>query len=260
MSKPPDIEAVLLDIDGVLHAGEEAVSGAVEALDALAGREIPHRFITNTSTRTPRQLADKLQAIGLDIPADRIFSAVTATQRYLAKQGHSRPMLVVDEGLHDLFNVDDPEPENPDAVVIGDIGPRWDHALLNRLFAALMQGAELVAMHRNRFWQAGHGLALDIGCYVAGLEYAADIEATVVGKPNAAFFQLAAADMEVDPTRCVMVGDDIESDVGGAQNAGMRGVLVQTGKYRNAAVQRSRVRPDATLPSIADLPAWLDKA
>lgn len=241
MNEANDIEAVLLDIDGVLHVGEDPVSGAAETLQALAARGIPHRFITNTSTRTPRQLADKLQAIGLDIAEERLFSAVTATQRYLAQRGHTRPMLVVNEGLHGLFDVDDTDPDRPNCVVIGDIGPRWDHRLLNRIFSTLMEGAELIAMHRNRCWQTENGLALDIGCYVAGLEYAANIEATVVGKPNATFFQLAAADMQVNPTRCVMVGDDIESDVGGAQNAGMRGLLVQTGKYRDAAVQASRV-------------------
>lgn len=232
----------------------------MDTLRALTARGIPHRFITNTSTRTPQELASKLGEIGLDIPEAALFSAVTATQRYLQQRGLTRPLLVTDPGLHALFGVDDPQPAEPDCVVIGDIGPRWDHALLNRLFSSLMDGAELVAMHRNRFWQTADALVLDIGCYVAGLEYAANVEATVVGKPNATFFQLAAADMGLDPAHCVMIGDDIESDVGGAQHAGMRGLLVQTGKYRDSAVQPSQVRPDAVLPSIAALPSWLDSA
>lgn len=253
-----EIRGVLLDIDGVLHVGAQPIDGAVETLHALETRGIPHRFITNTTTRTPHQLAAKLAEMGLKVAEEALFSAATATQRYLEQRGHTRPMLVVDPSLYVLFGVDDPQPAEPDCVVIGDIGPCWDHALLNRLFSSLMQGAELVAMHRNRFWQTADDLELDIGCYVAGLEYAANVEATVVGKPNATFFQLAAADMGVDPACCVMVGDDIESDVGGAQNAGMRGLLVHTGKYRDSAVQRSQVRPDAVLPSIAELPAWLD--
>lgn len=248
---------VLLDIDGVLHVGNEAVDGATEVLQWLRAREVPHRFITNTSTRTAEALAEQLGGMGLDVTADQIFSAVTATQRYLQDRGHQRPLLIVNDTVRAAFSKADSDPEDPDCVVIGDIGPRWDHALLDRLFRALMQGAELIAMHRNRYWQRAEGLCLDIGCYVAGLEYAAQVEATVVGKPNAAFFQLAAADMALDPAQCLMVGDDIDSDVAGAQAAGIRALLVQTGKYRDTALQRAAVTPDAVLPSIAALPDWL---
>ncbi|MHA7835581.1 MAG: TIGR01458 family HAD-type hydrolase, partial [Algiphilus sp.] len=250
----------LLDIDGVLHVGDTPVDGAVEALQWLRRQDIPHRFITNTSTRTPETLANTLSGMGIEVSADQLFSAVTATQRYLTQRGHRHPLLVLDDAVRASFGADDNEPDAPDCVVIGDIGSRWDHALLGRLFQALMQGAELIAMHRNRYWQSAEGLSLDIGCYVAGLEYAAQVEATVIGKPNATFFALAAADMARTPAQCVMVGDDIDSDIGGAQAAGMRGLLVQTGKYREDASQRASVTPEAVLPSIAALPDWLQSA
>ncbi|WP_420426429.1 TIGR01458 family HAD-type hydrolase [Algiphilus sp.] len=257
MHQDSDHPGILLDIDGVLHVGSAPIDGAVDTLQWLRSQGIPHRFITNTTTRTAESLADTLSGMGIEVSPDQLFSAVTATQRYLAQRGHRHPLLVVDDAVRESFGVDDRDPDDPDCVVIGDIGPRWDHALLGRLFQALMQGAELIAMHRNRYWQSAEGLSLDIGCYVAGLEYAAQIRATVIGKPNEAFFALAAEDMERTPAQCIMVGDDIDSDVGGAQTAGMRGLLVQTGKYRDTTLQRTAVKPDAVLPSIAALPDWL---
>jgi ribonucleotide monophosphatase NagD (HAD superfamily) len=98
---------------------------------------------------------------------------------------------------------------------------------------------------------------LDSGAFVAGLEYAAGIEAEVVGKPTAAYFEAALAELGVPPAEAVMVGDDVESDVGGAKAVGMRGVLVRTGKFRKDALEGADPKPDAVLDSIADLPGYL---
>jgi HAD superfamily hydrolase (TIGR01458 family) len=120
-----------------------------------------------------------------------------------------------------------------------------------------MNGAKLVAMHRNKYWQTENGLRMDIGAFVAGLEYVAGCEAMVIGKPSQEFFKLAIQSLGLPTPNVAMIGDDIEADVGGAQAAGLTGILVRTGKYRADTVARSTVRPDADLDSIADLPGWL---
>ena len=124
--------------------------------------------------------------------------------------------------------------------------------MLNGAFRQLMDGAELVALQHNRYWRRADGLALDVGAYAAALEYATGREAVVVGKPAQAFFDAAMADMGVD--RAVMVGDDVEADVGGALAAGVPGVLVRTGKFREDALAASGVTPTAIADSIADVP------
>lgn len=248
---------LLLDIDGVLHVGDEALPGAARTLEQLAEAGMPIRFITNTSTRTPGALGEKLRGMTLPVDDKDIFSAVSAARRHLERSGAGRIWPVVGDGIRSVFADWPIDTATPDCVLIGDIGPNWDHKLLERIFGALMQGGELVALHRNRFWQTGEGLRLDIGAYVAALEAATDRPATVVGKPDPAFFALAAADFDCAPSEIVVVGDDIDSDVGGAQAAGMRGLLVQTGKYRADFVARSEVTPDGVIASIKELSDWL---
>ena len=118
----------------------------------------------------------------------------------------------------------------------------------------MMDGAELVALQHNRYWRRSDGLALDVGAYAAALEYATGREAVTVGKPAREFFLAAMADLGTE--RGVMIGDDVEADVGGAMGAGLPGVLVRTGKYRQDAL-KARVTPTAIVDSIKDVPTLL---
>ena len=143
-------------------------------------------------------------------------------------------------------------------MIVGDLGERFDYAVLNRAFRLIVDGgAQLVALQRNRYWLRGDGLSLDVGPFVAALEYAADVEAVVVGKPAAAFFLLALSQLGADPAEAAMVGDDVESDIGGAVRAGLRGVLVRTGKFREETLAAADPPPTDIVASIADVPALL---
>lgn len=247
------VEGLLFDLNGVFYTGDEMIAGAGEALDAIRERGIPYRFITNTTTQSRDALVEKLGALGLDVEPDSLMTAPIATRDYLLRENLLRCHFVVDRDVLRDFRGLEAVDREPDAVVIGDIGDRWGYALLDRLFAMLTGGARLVAVHRNRYSQSGTGLHVDIGLFVAGLEYAADTEAVLTGKPSRRFFEAAARSMELEPSRVAVVGDDVDSDVGGAQGAGMQGVLVRTGKYRPELVDRSGVTPDAGIGSIADL-------
>jgi HAD superfamily hydrolase (TIGR01458 family) len=162
-------------------------------------------------------------------------------------------MLVVQEDVKADFSDFLQSRTVAEAVVIGDIGEAWDYELLNRIFRLVMNGAELIALHRNRYWQADGGLKLDIGAFVAGLEYATGKTATLIGKPRREFFEAALQHIGVAAGEAAMIGDDIDSVLKGAQAAGIMGVLVRSGKYRHAQALSSPVTPDLVLDSFADL-------
>ena len=142
-------------------------------------------------------------------------------------------------------------------MIVGDLGEGWNFKTLNRAFRLLYSNpqATLIALGGTRFWQAPDGLRLDAGPFAAALEYATGRKPIVCGKPAAPFFQAAAVKLGFDPAEILMVGDDIEVDVGGAQRAGLRGALVRTGKFRPADLMRA-TKPDFVLDSIVALPAW----
>ncbi len=250
-------EGLLFDLDGVLYVEGVPVPGAIEVMELVIDRGIPFRYITNTSTRSLAGLQQQLLDRGLPVPEGSVFSAISAAVQWLDDHGVRRicPVLAED-ACRDFgrFELDEAQPE---AVVVGDIGEGWNYGLLNRLFGYLLQGARLIAVHRNRYWQTEQGLQPDLGLFVAGLEYAAGVEAVVVGKPAPNFFHSACAGLDVEPQRVVLVGDDIESDIGGAQRAGLAGILVHTGKYRPELVRASGINPDQEIESVADLPKLL---
>jgi HAD superfamily hydrolase (TIGR01458 family) len=253
--------AILLDIDGVLHVSGEPIRGAVEAVRRL--RENGHRlrFVTNNTTHSRRSLVEGLRSGGFDLEEDELQTTAVAAARALAgKRVLALTMAAVLDDLGDVELVW----EEADAVLLGgadeteETNRVFSYMNLARAFAELELGAELYCLHKNRWWQTSRGPLLDSGCFVAGLEYAAEVEATVVGKPSAPYFTAALEALDADAEMTWMVGDDIEADVAGAQQHGLKTALVRTGKFRPDAVERSMVRPDAILSSIADFPEWLE--
>ena len=257
MSWGDSTKAILFDLDGVLYVGKTMIPGAAEALDFVRERGIPCCFITNTTTKTVHEVAEKLRGFGFGIPDESIFSAITATRDFLREQGNPSVDLLVRDSVKPEFAEFPQGSATPDYVVVGDIGAAWDYPLMNRVFNELMNGAKLLAMHKTRYWQTEEGLCMDIGGFVAGFEYVSGQEALIMGKPSRSFFEFARKSLGVDAGEVMMIGDDIENDVGGGQAAGFKGVLVKTGKFRPQVLEASEVDPDAILASIADLPNLL---
>jgi HAD superfamily hydrolase (TIGR01458 family) len=254
--------AILLDLDGVLHVSGEPIPGAADAVDRLRRDGHRLRFVTNNTTRSRVQLAEDLRGLGLELEDEELQTTAAAAARAL----HGKRVLALT--MHAIVaDLDGIElvGEGADAVLIGgaDETPETNLVFsfmnLARAFAELDMGAELYCLHRNRWWQTKRGPLLDAGAFVAGLEYAAGIEATVVGKPTPAYFAAACEALDADPEMTWMVGDDLEADIAGAQRFGMRTVLVRTGKFRPDAVEMSRTRPDGIVSSIAHLPDWLQE-
>jgi HAD superfamily hydrolase (TIGR01458 family) len=211
--------------------------------------------VTNTTSRPRSKIAAELAAMGIPAPPERIFTAPLAARRYLLDRGLTRCHLMVAPAvLEDFAGIEHAE-ESPQAVVVGDVGEAFGYAWLNRVFRLLLAGAPLVTLARNRYYLAADGLVLDQGPFVAALEYASGREARLVGKPSPDFFEPALELLAAAAPETAVVGDDIESDVGGAMALGMRGILVRTGKFREGDLSRSKVRPDAVVGSIEDVPA-----
>ena len=256
MDSSPETHGLLFDLDGVLYVGKEVILGAIETIAKLR-QQFTCRFITNISTLSLSSLRRKINGLGFDIAPEEIIGAPQAALRYLEQQPDPTCRLLLAEDVKQDFANLPQSDTTPRFIVVGDIGEAWSYALLNEVFDNLMNGGRLIAVHKNRFWQTKHGLQLDIGAFIHGLEYASGSEAVIIGKPSRAFFQVALDDMGLSKDEVLMIGDDIDSDVGGAQEAGLRAVLVLTGKYRQAYAEASAIKPDYMIDSIADLPALL---
>ena len=256
------IEGLLLDIDGVLAVSWEALPGAVDALRALRDEGIPFRLITNTTTKTRSDLASTLRDAGFDVKDDEVVTAVVATAQHLREVHPGAGVFVLSDGdaIADLDGVHLVGVDEADVIVIGGACDDFTYATMNRIFRRLMNGAVLVGMHRNLFWKTSEGWELDGGAYIAGLEEAAETRATICGKPERTYFRSALAMLGVDASRVGMVGDDIVNDVLGAQAAGLTGILVRTGKYRDGDEERHDGRPDHVLASFAELPSFVRSA
>ena len=255
------MEALLFDLDGVLYQGGRVIDGALETLHWCERCAIPHLFVTNTSSKPRRALVERLSAMGLSASAEQIFAPPVAARDYLAAHDAEPLALFVREATREDFEglevLHDAAEHGAGSVVIGDIGEAWDFATLNRAFRLLMAEPRpvLIALGMSRYAQGSDGLVLDVAPFIKALEHASGCQAVVMGKPARAFFDAAVHKLGTSPAQTVMIGDDIHGDVGGAQAAGLAGVLVRTGKFRPNDLEGD-IRPDAILDSVADLPQW----
>ncbi len=205
--------------------------GAIEAIARLSTTGLPVRYITNTTRSTRKSILDRLLKMGFAIHQDEVYTAPNAVHDYLETQ-HLSPFLVVHPQLEIEFA--DLATDQPPAVVVGDAADAFTYQRLNQAFRLLMDGAPLLAMGNNRYFKQDKQLSLDMGPFVAALEYAAATKARIIGKPARAFFEAAMSNTACSSEHVIMVGDDVQADVIGALDAGLQAVLVRTGKYRES--------------------------
>lgn len=229
------LQAVLLDISGVLHEDGEALPGAVEAVARLQASSLALRFVTNTSRKTAATVYAELTHMGFELERQQIVTAPAAIRRHLVEQ-RLRPYLLIHEQLEPEFaGLDTVE---PNAVVLCDAEHRLDYRHLDDAFQVLQRGAPLLTVGTNRYFHQDGGLHLDVGPFVKALEYAAETQALVLGKPAPDFYHGVLEDIGVTPAEALMVGDDVEADVAAAMAIGMQGALVRSGKYRRGDASR----------------------
>jgi len=250
-----DIRGFLIDLDGVLYIGGKAIKGAQESIDLLKDRKYAFRFVSNTTRTCRNTIAGQLSSLGFDIPVEYIFTPPLAAVAWLKNAGkHQCYLLTTGDVYRDFEHEGFCNPGTiVDFVIIGDAGDRLTYDNLNTAFRHVMNGAEMIALEKDRYWMAPGGLSLSAGPFVQALEFATGKTAIIVGKPSKTFFDLALQDMGLRADQAAMIGDDILTDIGGARSIGMQGILVRTGKYREDGVVNAVVKPNRVIDSIAQL-------
>ena len=246
------IRGVVLDLDGTLYVGEEPVAGAKEALGAIEASGLSLRYVTNTTRMPRRTVVERMRTLGFQAEEDEVFTPAWAASRLI---GGRSCLALVDESLYEDLGEAHLTEHSPEVVLVGDLGEGFTYARLDAAFRCLMEGAEFVALQKNRYWQDRGRLSLDAGPFVAALEYASGKSAAVVGKPEESFFRIALEDLGLDAHEVAMVGDDAEADVVGAKKAGLSGIQVRTGKWRPGG---DLGEADLVLDSVAELPRALE--
>ncbi|MBD3223428.1 MAG: TIGR01458 family HAD-type hydrolase [Caldithrix sp.] len=246
------IKGLLIDLDGVIYNDSTPIRGSVKTVQWLINQSIPFRFITNTTMKSRSTLQLKLNAMGISVSKEHIFSAAYAAAKFVKQNKGNGHLLMLEDAKTEFAGLAD-STQPIDYVVVGDIGNMLSFDKLNDAFVHLINGAQLIAMQKNRFWLSDQGYKIDAGAFVALLEFAANKEAILIGKPQKRFFQMALQDLQLDINEVAMIGDDIESDIGGAKQVGLFNCLVKTGKFREHDLIQSALQPDMVLNSIADL-------
>jgi len=247
-------KAALIDVDGVLHIDGDPIAGAVDAIARLRKMGIPFRLLTNTTVRTRASLGTLLRGLGFDVTDDEIITAPVATAAYVRRRYPDQPAfaIVKPDVLADFDGVPLTEDGDARVVIVGGAEEYFTYQAMNHAFRLLMNGAALVAIHRNLWWQTANGPGLDAGAFVKGLEHATGRRAAVVGKPAAPFFRAAFRSLGLPPTQIIMVGDTHRHDILPAMRLGATGALVQTGSFRDSDLAYGA--PDHLLASVAELP------
>lgn len=253
-------KAVLLDIDGVLTTSWQPLPGALKTLDWLNEQRIDFRLLTNSSSKTRCGIADLLGDCAMPVGESHILTAVTSAVRYLKDRGWGPNCFVINEGdiAEDLDGLAVTNATSADVVLLGGAGPSLGYSDFDGAFTLALAGRPVVALHRNLRFRTAEGLALDMGAFVVGLEAAAGIEIPIVGKPAPAFFRTALDNLGREPAEAVVVGDDIEADVFGAQGVGAIGVLVKSGKFHPSDLESSML-PDHVIDDVGQLPVLFEQ-
>ena len=249
------IRAVLIDLGGVVYVGATPIAGAIRAIDRLHEARLPVRFITNTTRRCRRQVIDDLKGMGISIAAGELLTPALMVGTYLQRNNLAARLVVHPDLEEDFAGL---QAAGKRAVVVGDAGEHFTYARLNAAYRDLVAGAELLALAMNRnFMDADGALSLDAGAFVTALEYASRKRATLFGKPSAEFFAAALDSLGCARDEVVMIGDDAEFDVGGAIAAGIRGILVQTGKYHAGDEALLTEPPSYVARTLDDAVRWI---
>lgn len=244
------IRGILLDITGVLKDGGSAIPGSVEAVNKLRDASIPFKLVTNETQATRSSLTKLLTSFGFLVEENDIVQPCPALANLLRKE-RLRPHLLVHPDV--MCEFDGIDRNDPNCVVVGDAAHNFTYEALNGAFKVLMnlEKPRLFSLGMGRYYREKCDLVLDVGVFTTALEYASGVSAEVVGKPQKSFFMSAIADLGVKPEETIMIGDDIESDVGGAQACGLLGILVRTGKFRSCDENHPVVKPDMIVDNLA---------
>jgi HAD superfamily hydrolase (TIGR01458 family) len=256
------IRGLLLDVEGVLVADKRytAVPTATDFITRARAARLPLRLITNNTTDDKPAIVEKLRRAGFDFSLGELHTCTSAAVNHLRTLGARRCFVMGNAALRDIFRqagFDVVDAADVDAVVVGlDLDFNYER-LTTACEAIFARKAAFIALHRNRLYPDALGrVAPSVGALVAAVEYATQVEPTVIGKPSPAYFRQALDELGLPPTDVLVISDDPLSDLAGAKRMGMQAALVLSGKYPTASILEKlppNERADVTAPRIGDL-------
>ena len=244
-------------MDGVFIQSGNLLPGALKTVNILKAKNIPFRFLTNTTTKSKKTLHKQLNNLGIKCEEKHIFSAGFSGIRTIIDMGGPSCKLYISDDLKEDYKVFNLNNSSPELIVIGDY-KKWDTNLLNQAFNYVMEGANILALHVGKYYKTDTGFKLDAGAFVKAIEYSTGKKAIVVGKPNTLFFQEALHDLNLTQNDVLMIGDDLYNDIYGAKRLNIKGILVKTGKYSPENIQDYTTTPDGIIDSIGEIAKILE--
>jgi HAD superfamily hydrolase (TIGR01458 family) len=255
------IKGILADIDGTLYFKGSPISGAIEAVEKLRKKGIKMLFFTNTDSKSPRTVFNRLIEYGFSIKEREIFTPIIALKEFLAECPDKKIFLVTTEEVKEEFQKfrQIKSSEVPDFVIIGDFRDNWDVSRLNIAFKyVLKHKAKLLGTQGNKYYLDRNGEpVIDTGSFVWMIANAANVAPKIFGKPSKEYFLQALKRLDLLAENTVVIGDDIESDIEGALNANIRGILVKTGKGQYYQPSKARIKPDLVIESFTSILEYL---
>ncbi len=256
---PPEIRSWLIDMDGVLVHEETAIPGASAFLERLTELGMRFMVMTNNSIYTPRDLAARLRASGLDVPGTSIWTSALATARFLRKQRPGGSAFVIGEAglttaLHDAgYTLTE---RDPDYVVLGETRT-YSFERVTRGIRLVASGARFIATNPDPSGPTAEGPVPATGAVAALISHATGVEPYFIGKPNPLMVRSALNALDAHSESAALIGDRMDTDIKSGLEAGMHTVLVLTGSTAGSEVDRYPYRPSRVVTSIADLIADL---
>ena len=248
-------QGYLIDMDGVIYRGAEAIPGAADFIAYLSEERIPYLFLTNNSAYTPLDVVVKLRKFDIETSVEHVYTSAMATAAFVARQKPSGTAFVIGEGgLLNALNLVDYaiSGDHADYVIVGE-GRTLNFDSMERAHRLIDRGAHLISTNSDTWCPTDAGPRPGCGAIVALLEAATGRTAYHVGKPNPFMMREARKRIGLRTDEVTMIGDTMETDIRGATDLGFRSVLVLTGSTRLEDLQSYPFAPTVVARSIAEL-------
>lgn len=247
-------QGYLIDIDGTLQYKGSPLPGAVSLIRRLREQDIPFRLLTNTTSLTAFEMAEKLRRMEFDVDPLDILTPNTVVNQYVKESGAASFYYAGGSKFRSEFEVPSDDRTNPACVVLGNFEDVCSYEEINLIAGLLDQGAQLVTTSRSLYFHGKGGKHVDTGAFTVMFEHVSGRRAELIGKPSALFYKMAVRQLNVPLHGIRCIGDDISTDVAGAKEAGLYAILVKTGKYRDFEPTMSNYQqPDEVLDDLSAL-------
>ncbi|MCM3633284.1 HAD-IIA family hydrolase [Paenibacillus camelliae] len=243
------VKGFIIDLDGTVYTGQQAISGAIEAVNILKSLHIPFVFLSNRGNYSRAMCREKLNRMGLDVEADRILLSSTVTAAFLQKHYPGEAVWPFgDPGLEEELRshnvVIANEPEEAKWLVI-TLHESLTYEDLNKAFRAVRHGARIIATNEDKMFPTEQGDSIDVAGMIGAIVHATGVEVShVMGKPSAMMAGAALTVLGLEPSECIVVGDSMTSDIGLGSKHGMKTALVLTGNATQQDVAHAQQQPD----------------